>query len=361
MQDATWRYRSGDQEIGPLSTEQLCEAFASGKLALDTPVYCAAAGRWVSARMIPGFRTAAASAPSSASSPRSLSFPSTVEGQEGTEVEYSHARHSYWISAQFSAVAPVIIFLFGMVAALTGAGPNIARSIPQPISGILGLSIIVGFFSGAYALFGVGKTKRRGVLFPALFGVIFNGIFILAGISQLNFSRASYARFVRDGIPSLTDYPGWVGAAKLPEGFVAVGSFDDASPAGRLVQDQLGGQYTIIDIGVSNRRGSYSIQVDPSSVVFRTSHGNIRSLDLDAALKSSPNSESLLQGWSGRHAVRPGESHEFLCLIPHGVDLHSAFEVDLVVNGVTISVPGRFMSAQERKALFDKGAKMQEG
>jgi hypothetical protein len=43
------------------------------------------------------------------------------------------------------------------------------------------------------------------------------------------------------------------------------------------------------------------------------------------------------------------------------VDLHSAFEVDLVVNGVTISVPGRFMSAQERKALFDKGAKMQEG
>jgi hypothetical protein len=150
-----------------------------------------------------------------------------------------------------------------------------------------------------------------------------------------------------------------MGFPRLPT--TPVGSFDDASPAGRLVQDQLGGQYTVIDIGVNNRRGSYSVQVDPSSVVFRTRQGNIRALDLDGALKSSPNSETLLQEWSGRHAVRPGEGHEFHCLIPHGADLHSAFEVDLVVNGVTISVPGRFMSAQERKAIFDRARKVQEG
>jgi hypothetical protein len=35
--------------------------------------------------------------------------------------------------------------------------------------------------------------------------------------------------------------------------------------------------------------------------------------------------------------------------------------VDLVVNGTPVSVPGRFMSAQERKTLYDEGRKMQQG
>jgi uncharacterized protein DUF4339 len=361
MQDATWRYRSGDQEIGPLTTEELCHAFASGKLPLDTKVYCAAAGRWVSARMIPGFRNAAVSAPASVQSSgspagASLSFAPGVEGEAD---DYTGTGNSYWYAAQFSGAVPVTVFLIALAAIFTGAGPRFVQSMNPLIAGAIGLSIIPAFFAGIYALFGVGKTKRRGVLFPAVFGVIFNGIFLLAAGSKIMFAQASYARFVREGIPSLTDYPGWVGAAKLPEGFIAVGSFDDDSPAAKLVSDQLGSQYTVIDIGVDNRRGSYSIEVNPSSVLIRTPQGSVRALDLDTALKSSPNAETLLQEWSGRHAVRPGEGHEFLCLIPHGVDLHSAYQVDLVVNGVTVSVPGRFMSAGERKALYDQGRKMQ--
>ena len=60
--DVTWRYQLDNQELGPVSTDDLCGMFQRGELTLDTPVWCAAVNRWVAARTIPGFRQAVVSA-----------------------------------------------------------------------------------------------------------------------------------------------------------------------------------------------------------------------------------------------------------------------------------------------------------
>lgn len=56
MAEATWKYRAGDQETGPVATEELCRMFSSGQLPLQTQVWSEAIGKWVAAGTIPGFR-----------------------------------------------------------------------------------------------------------------------------------------------------------------------------------------------------------------------------------------------------------------------------------------------------------------
>lgn len=56
MAEGTWRYKVGEQEIGPVATEELCRKFASGELPLQTPVWSEAIDKWVAAGTIPGFR-----------------------------------------------------------------------------------------------------------------------------------------------------------------------------------------------------------------------------------------------------------------------------------------------------------------
>ena len=59
MADATWYYRVGDQENGPVATDALCQMFAKKELPLETQVFSDAVKKWVPASSIRGFREAA--------------------------------------------------------------------------------------------------------------------------------------------------------------------------------------------------------------------------------------------------------------------------------------------------------------
>src|SRR5258708_7486188 len=95
---------------------------------------------------------------------------------------------------------------------------------------ICSLAILAAFVAGLVALCGLATHGRRGILAPALWGIFLNGIMIVGGVATFGMTRTANAELRREGIASLTEYPGWFGIARTAGGGVGVGSYDDNSP-----------------------------------------------------------------------------------------------------------------------------------
>ncbi len=61
------------------------------------------------------------------------------------------------------------------------------RSVGAPIiADLVSFSLVVsGFVLACVGLFGVARHGRKGILIPAIVGLILNGLFILVGLTNL--------------------------------------------------------------------------------------------------------------------------------------------------------------------------------
>ena len=63
MAAASWFYNENGRQVGPVTQEQICGLFATGKLGLSTPVWCAQFKDWTEASKIKAFRELVRQAP----------------------------------------------------------------------------------------------------------------------------------------------------------------------------------------------------------------------------------------------------------------------------------------------------------
>lgn len=382
MSDATWRYRSASAESGPVTAEGLCGMFASGELPLTTEVWCAAVRRWVVAQTIPGFRGAAALAPKpapamfsgappvaseSAAPVAGFSAPVGVLGDDGGDVEPPAGAEDsgggfFRGAAKFARITPAAVIV---VSALCRAGAASSGSadyhMDPKIALVCTLLIVAAFVAGLVALCGVRAYGRRGILAPAVWGLFLSGIMIVGGVAAAGFTRTANAQVAREGVASLTEFPGWFGIARLPGGGVGVGSYDAESPLARHITADLGKRYTVLCIAVDNSRGGDSIRVEPSDVRVETRDGIVKAVDLDRALQSPvEDTLSLRRRFGGAHRVKAGGIAEMICLMPAELDMHAATRAYLTVNGLQVTVAGRYMSARERRGFYEAGARAVE-
>jgi hypothetical protein len=77
-------------------------------------------------------------------------------------------------TARLSWVCPIVAFFL-----VAFAQPIGARMIPDLMAGLL---IVVGFILGVIALFGISKHGSKGILAPAIVGIIISGLFVVVWI-----------------------------------------------------------------------------------------------------------------------------------------------------------------------------------
>jgi hypothetical protein len=85
-------------------------------------------------------------------------------------------------AAKLSWVCPIIIFL------LLVAGKQV--SSPVILDLIALLLIVVGLLFGVIALFGISKHGTKGILAPAIVGIIINGLLLLIFVMNFMTARA---------------------------------------------------------------------------------------------------------------------------------------------------------------------------
>jgi len=215
---------------------------------------------------------------------------------------------------------------------------------------------LCGLFAGVTALVGTGGS-RRSILAPALIGVVFNSLIILTGIWTISAARSASARPVtqaqlyQEGISSAEDFPGWIGAAKLPGGAIVVGSLDDQSPAARRVLDELTTPCSVVTVTISNSNSASPLALDPASLRLLSTQGTIDVLSPDDVLANIRQGESSpLHKLAAPQIVPAGErACVTICFIPRGIDLHQVAAVTIRLNGQKMTIPGRFLSAPEKQ------------
>jgi hypothetical protein len=85
-------------------------------------------------------------------------------------------------AAKLSWVCPIIVFLLLMF----------GRQVSSPVvlDLIALLIIVVGLIFGVIALFGISKHGRKGILAPAIVGIIINGLLLFIFVTNFMAARA---------------------------------------------------------------------------------------------------------------------------------------------------------------------------
>lgn len=349
MSDNSWRYRVGNMEHGPIAAEDLCRLFMGNQVPLDASVWCAPIQRWVPANSIPAFRAAAAAAPNAAPLP-----PPESVGR------------FYRTAARMAWSSPVIAIIFTYLASHMLRGLAEGGSTAKPTALILigcvaGLFILIGFFAGVTALVGAPSHVRRKILVPAVLGLSFNGLLLLGGICAATAARsasASPTEFEADARTSFLEFPGWLGAAKLPGGgTVVVTTLDDQSPTAQRLIGPLHTRCSLVNVTVMKPAGSGAVFYDPISIELLTSGGNLRALPVDAVIAGAPSGTSrLIRRFVGLQAIpADGQPHDAICFIPPGVDLRGVWAVRLDLDGTRVTLPGRLWTATEKQKSYEAG------
>ena len=235
--------------------------------------------------------------------------------------------------------------------------------------------ILTGLVCGILALRGTATYRRASILVPAIIGVSFNGLVIIALLAVIHLAgkvstasaamrqqqqqqrlRAEMDEGAREGRQSITEYGGWVGRITTPSAAIGVTSLDDRSPMARRILDDLPVSCSIVVIAARPAPSHDGVRLEPSSLTMELADGStLHALDGRSILsraKDDPNG-ALLRFNAACRADPTQNAYEALALIPAGTDLHDLRSVTLRVNGKPIKVPGRFMTAEERRTSLE--------
>ena len=348
MADTEWRYRTGNDETGPITGEELCRRFAAGELRLDVTVWCPPIQQWVSAYTIPAFRQAAATAPAP-------SQPISIPALRPIKLDlYDKAAYAAWIAP---LVALVVTFCISLLARLANGNAPPSHGMRALINAIMGLFVLGGLFAGFAAVYGVRSTRRARVMVPALLGIGMNGIIVLAGTLAVHRGTPASAGAVVPaqlglaGNASAHNYAGWIGTTQMHGGLIVVGSLDDQSPAARRVLDNVTAPCSVLAITISNVNSPAPVNLDPTSLRLLSTQGTIDAVPLEDVLEGARSGTSdALSAVASPLVVSPGPKPQTcICFIPRGIDLHQVAAVTLLVNNQKVMIPGRFFSVEEKQ------------
>ena len=286
------------------------------------------------------------------------SFP---EGPFSSESFYRKAARAAW-------VAPLVAIALNYC--------NHANPTPQPprvqfVFGLIATALILtGFIAGVIALVGAATYRRASIIVPAIIGVSFNGLIILALLMVLHLAgkvstasaamrqrqeRIALAQGAQEGQTSVMEYGGWVGKLSTASGVVAVTSLDDQSPTARRLLNDLPDPCSVLFIIARPTRAHAGVQLEPSSLSMEFANGRIvHALDGNSILghaKDDP--DGLLLKFNAAYRPDPAQDlYESFCLIPAGTDLCGLRSVTFLINGKRITIHGRFLSAKEKQMQY---------
>lgn len=223
--------------------------------------------------------------------------------------------------------------------------------------------LIAGFVFGIVALFGIRKHGRKGILKPAIAGIIVNVSLISLFISLwVFFNVVDKHRLQQEGekmgMDVFLNYPGWFGATFVEGAVLTVTSIDDMSEAAREFNTYFIANVSHLLISVDNSAGKEDFDVNPSMVRLILEDGRIENaLSTRQVLQTARvDKQKWIDTYTGPFRVYPGEQlTNCIVFLPYGFDMSKVEKVIVNINGQDTSVAGSYLTAEQKAKLVKSG------
>ncbi|MSP61327.1 MAG: hypothetical protein EXR72_13475 [Myxococcales bacterium] len=153
---------------------------------------------------------------------------------------------------------------------------------------------------------------------------------------------------------AVEDLAGWSGGL-VGDGFrIFITHIPAASEHGREMAAGFDRPFSLLVVSVDNRAGARPVEVDLGVPQLLLADGGLRPGpprgEFVASVRSLPDEFRRLHG--GPYRVQPGEAMgSGLLFLAPGDPLEQTVALSLLVNGAPVAIPGRWFSAEEKRAL----------
>jgi hypothetical protein len=251
------------------------------------------------------------------------------------------------------------------------------------LSGVLAilqlLLILSGIGLGVFALTGIKRNGPEGIMVPAIVGMTLSGVIVLLGIvgAVIQSSgrdpfgargRAANAGATANRIRTAADAEragqesfaeaGWFGVASYKGATITLVSVSDTSPLAAELLAHLKTPVSVLVLGIDSSGTAATFPVDPTGGRIHLKDGTSQPLpDMIHVLRTATRErEDALRAFGPPFQVPPrGQLVGKVVFIPPNTDPAQIDAVSMTVDGKTINVQGKFLSAEEKDKLMRMG------
>jgi hypothetical protein len=241
-------------------------------------------------------------------------------------------------------VAPLVALLLNGLAWSSKAGSG------QWAAKLASALLVLGLIASILALFGVSKHGRRGILMPALCGLLLAAA--MFAFSAIYVRRSAPPPVAADD-PFL-GFPGWYGEGFVQKCRLSFASINDDSPLAHRFNQAVTNPVSILTVALDNTNGTNSIVIQPASIhLVLPDRTAVVSIPPETVLSGArTNAEALLARFGGAITVPPGQQvMDRSAFFPHGTDFSKIAGVGVKIGDKDFLFPGKVLSVAEKKAI----------
>ena len=214
-------------------------------------------------------------------------------------------------------------------------------------------SVAVGVAIGVVATIVAWATgARRG----AAVGAIVNGV-VLAGVGIALFAgvrdkarrAADTVELRKEGATAAAEYPGWYGAGSDGAVRLFALELDAKSELAQKIGAGFDGPVAPLVVGLDNRGGDRDVTLDLTEVRLTMRDGSTRVTPPRAAILARAKTDALRAYHAGVYGVARGTTVTNALGFLDG-PMQDVTAVGVMVDGHTVTIPGRWLTADEKRA-----------
>jgi hypothetical protein len=274
-------------------------------------------------------------------------------------------------AAKASWRAPFIAILLGFC---TFTMRDKDRTVAMIIGSANGLIICLGMLLAITALYGAFVRHVKGIITPAIIGLIINSLLVFSFYSVMSSSRRmaetmrQQARqnalddMERQGRETAEKYPGWLGFGRLASNTViGVTQLNDDAPMAGEMKSWFGTRCSLMNVAVDNSLGAGPVNIDQDSIELHFSNGRVlKAINTRSVFNTAREDRDKWLQKSGMRVTPPhAKLTDGVAFLPDRTDLTDLAEVVISVNGEPIAIPGHYYSVQEKAELLERAKQAQ--
>jgi hypothetical protein len=222
-----------------------------------------------------------------------------------------------------------------------------------PAANVLAAIVAGGVAVGVLAtIVAWARGARRG----AATGAIVNGV-VIAGVVIAMWSgardrarrAADSAELRKEGATAAAEYPGWYGAGGDGRVRLFALELDAQSELAQKIATGFDGPVAPLVVGLDNRAGDHDVTLDLTEVRLTLRDGTTRATPPRAAILARAKTDALRSYHAGVYRVARGTTVTNALGFLDG-PMQDVTAVGLVVDGRLVTLPGRWYTADEKRA-----------
>jgi len=196
-----------------------------------------------------------------------------------------------------------------------------------------------------------GGARREALMGAIVNGVVVAGVVIAmaSGVRDKARRAADSAELRKEGATAAAEYPGWYGAGSDGAVRLFALELDAKSELAQKIASGFDGPVAPLVVGLDNRGGDHDVTLDLTEVRLTMRDGTTRVTPPRAAILARAKTDALRAYHAGVYHVARGATVTNALAFLDG-PMQDVTAVSVVVDGHAVTLPGRWYTAEEKRA-----------